>query len=118
GDLCAVDVSADDDRARHRRQREGARSDSPGTGGGHPPDRPAAGAGLLPETRAGSDQPGDPSHPDHHRSDRPVARGGRGSSGMTTVLALQAPSVEYAQLSPMLIVIGVAVAGVLVEAFL
>ncbi|CAJ1507254.1 NADH-quinone oxidoreductase subunit NuoN [[Mycobacterium] burgundiense] len=37
---------------------------------------------------------------------------------MTTVLALQAPSVEYAQLSPMLIVIGVAVAGVLVEAFL
>jgi NADH-quinone oxidoreductase subunit N len=28
------------------------------------------------------------------------------------------PSVEYGQLSPMLIVLGVAVAGVLVEAFL
>ncbi|CAJ1584526.1 NADH-quinone oxidoreductase subunit NuoN [[Mycobacterium] wendilense] len=36
---------------------------------------------------------------------------------MTTLLALDVPSVEYAQLSPMLIVVGVAVAGVLVEAF-
>ena len=33
-------------------------------------------------------------------------------------MTLQAPSVEYAQLAPMLIVFGVAVAGVLAEAFL
>ncbi len=33
-------------------------------------------------------------------------------------MTLQAPSIEYAQLAPMLIVFGVAVAGVLVEAFL
>jgi NADH-quinone oxidoreductase subunit N len=37
----------------------------------------------------------------------------------TTVLAqpIQAPSIEYGQLSPMLVVFGVAIAGVLVEAF-
>ncbi len=36
---------------------------------------------------------------------------------MTALLAVDVPSIEYAQLSPMLIVVGVAVAGVLVEAF-
>ncbi|MFA5712505.1 proton-conducting transporter membrane subunit, partial [Mycolicibacterium sp.] len=36
---------------------------------------------------------------------------------MTALLAVDVPAVEYAQLSPMLIVVGVAVAGVLVEAF-
>ncbi|MBI3213669.1 MAG: NADH-quinone oxidoreductase subunit NuoN [Mycobacterium sp.] len=37
---------------------------------------------------------------------------------MTALAAVQTPSVEYGQLSPMLIVFGAAVAGVLVEAFL
>src|SRR4051795_11536265 len=37
---------------------------------------------------------------------------------MTQALGLPTPSVEYGLLSPMLIVLGVAVVGVLVEAFL
>ena len=37
---------------------------------------------------------------------------------MTQALGMPTPSVEYGLLSPMLIVLGVAVVGVLVEAFL
>ena len=79
-----------------------------------PADRAAAGARGVSETRARRHQPRGRPHADHDRPAGPRTPNGGRPGAMND----PRPSVEYGLLSPMLIVLGVAVAGVLVEAFL
>src|SRR5262249_51132191 len=84
--------------------------------------------GRVPQAGAGRHQPGgtanDGTDP-RHRSGAAASRGSAEGSGTVSLAsasallvpgAISAPHIEYGQLSPMLVVFGVAVAGVLVEA--
>ncbi len=70
--------------------------------------------GVYPKPALDVINPAVDPHADHHRCPGP----GAGHGGRTDPMNIPAPVIEYGQLSPFLIVLGVAVLGVLVEAFL